>query len=517
MEKRIHMIGNAHIDPVWLWRLPEGLAEIKATFRSALDRMDEFPGFVFTCACAAYYAWVEENAPDMFAEIKQRVGEGRWVPVGGMWIQPDCNIPSGESFARQLLYSQRYFKEKFGAYCRVGYNVDSFGHNGMLPQILKKGGIDYYVFMRPGDHEKAGIGNLFSWESPDGSRVPTFKVPFSYGDWTSANDLGPAYAGMSAHRAKILKTISMSDEQNLPFMCFYGVGNHGGGPTIAGLKEIERTMGGLGGRALYSSPERYFEEIEKSGISLPVVTEDLQHHASGCYSAHSGLKALNCRAENSLAVAEKLMSTAKALVGHEYDSVSLRTAWERVMFNQFHDILAGSCIKEACEDAAEAYGEALSIAARIGNAAFQRISWAVDTMGKAEVPRTKEGDWALWEDAERGTPVVVFNPRPFASKAAVRINKEILGVVDRNGQPLPLQRVRGSQTNKEDKYNSLFVAEVPAMGYSLFWIFRKKRTTASAAGFLSASGTTLENEHLKVEFDPGNGVDEEPQAQEPRP
>ena len=122
----------------------------------------------------------------MFEEIKERVKEGRWVITGGWWIQPDCNIPSGESFARHSLYSQRYFKEKFGVTAKVGYNVDSFGHNGMLPQILKKSGMDRYVFMRPAKHEKELPENLFWWESPDQSRVLAYRIPFSYG--TGCND-----------------------------------------------------------------------------------------------------------------------------------------------------------------------------------------------------------------------------------------------------------------------------------------------------------------------------------------
>ena len=128
----IYLIGNAHLDPVWLWRWQEGYSEVLATCRSALDRLSEFDDFVFTCAGAAYYNWVEESDPQMFEEIRQRVREGRWIIVGGWWIQPDCNAPSGESYARQALYSQRYFKEKFGLTAKVGYNVDSFGHNGMI-------------------------------------------------------------------------------------------------------------------------------------------------------------------------------------------------------------------------------------------------------------------------------------------------------------------------------------------------------------------------------------------------
>ena len=137
-KKTLHMIGNAHIDPVWLWRWPDGFSEVKATFQSALDCMDEYDDFIFTCGCSLYYRWVEENEPEMFRRIQRRVQEGRWVLAGGWLIQPDCNFPAGESFARQSLYGQRYFLKRFGRCARVGYNVDSFGHNAMLPQILKK-------------------------------------------------------------------------------------------------------------------------------------------------------------------------------------------------------------------------------------------------------------------------------------------------------------------------------------------------------------------------------------------
>ena len=162
------MIGNAHLDPVWLWRWQEGFQAAKATFRSALDRMSESDDFLFTSSSAAIYEWVERNDPRMFAEIKARVAEGRWQIVGGSWIQPDCNIPCGESFARQGLYGQRYFKQKLGVTATVGYNVDSFGHHGMMPQVLKQSGMDFYIFMRPGPHEKGLPGRLFWWESDDG-------------------------------------------------------------------------------------------------------------------------------------------------------------------------------------------------------------------------------------------------------------------------------------------------------------------------------------------------------------
>jgi len=124
-SKKLHMIGHGHIDPVWLWRWQEGYHEVRATFRSALDRMNEYDDVIFTSSSAAFYAWVEEMDSGLFAEIQERVKEGRWDFVGGWWIEPDCNIPSGESFVRQGLYAQRYFKEKFGKIASVGFNPDS--------------------------------------------------------------------------------------------------------------------------------------------------------------------------------------------------------------------------------------------------------------------------------------------------------------------------------------------------------------------------------------------------------
>ena len=180
-DRTMHMIGNAHVDPVWLWHCEEGCHEVMASFRSALDRMNEDPDFIFTASSAAFYAWVEQISPAMFEEIRARVAEGRWELVGGWWVEPDCNIPHGESFCRQGLYGQRYFMEKFGKIARVGYNPDSFGHAGSLPQILRKSGLDYYVFMRPSRQEKGLPGSLFWWESDDGSRVLAYRIPYEYG------------------------------------------------------------------------------------------------------------------------------------------------------------------------------------------------------------------------------------------------------------------------------------------------------------------------------------------------
>src|SRR5579885_2257122 len=159
----LYMIGSAHLDPVWLWRWPEGCAEAIATCWAAVDLLDEQPGLIFTRGEAAVYRWVEALDPALFAHIQRLVREGRWSIVNGWWIQPDCNLPDGESFIRHALHGKRYFRQRFGVEVEVGYNVDSFGHAGTLPMILRHTGYHSYVFMRPQEHEKRLPSALFDW------------------------------------------------------------------------------------------------------------------------------------------------------------------------------------------------------------------------------------------------------------------------------------------------------------------------------------------------------------------
>src|SRR5215216_4591677 len=419
------MIGNAHIDPVWLWQWQEGFHEVKASFRSALDRMKEFADFVFVASSAAFYEWVEQSDPAMFAEIQQRVNEGRWGIVGGWWVEPDCNIPAGESFVRHGLYAQRYFKEKFGVTARTGFNVDSFGHAGTLPQILKKSGIDYYVFLRPMPHERGLPARLFWWQSDDGSRVLTFRIPFEYLSWGK---------DMETHARRC------ADEMKEPvdeFMCFYGVGNHGGGPTIDNIESIHRLDADpeFPARLACSTPEAFFEVAETKGWSLPIIQSELQHHASGCYAAHSNIKRWNRLAENRLLAAEKL--SVVAANWEEAPGASPRhpdqfaRAWKDVLFNQFHDIMAGTSLEAAYDDARDAYGEALAIAGRALNQATQSIAWKIGI-------RLEEGV----------RPLVVFNPLTWPVKANVEIESSRLkpeaALMDESGQMIPYQGVQSS-------------------------------------------------------------------------
>lgn len=484
----LYMIGNAHLDPVWLWTWQEGFAEIRATFRSALDRMNEFPDFKFTSACAVYYEWIEKIDPEMFEEIKQRITEGRWGVVGGWFLQADCNAPSGESFARHALISQRYFKEKFGITAKTGYNVDSFGHNGTLPQILKKSGMDNYVFMRPMDYEKDLGYNVFKWESDDGSQVNTFRIPMTY--------------AMQTWEVDKMDTIkAMADDQNVNYMAFYGVGNHGGGPTIEMLKAIEKSD--MRGK-YFATPDEYFDNLDVS--SLPVLHDELQHHARGCYSACSFVKKNNRMCENNLLLAEKLSVMAKELAGVHYPAKKLKKAWKNVLFNHFHDIMGGCSIKKAYEDAGYLYGETMSITEQIINFAMQSITRKIDTLKGVELPDARvEKSHRAWEHEIIGVPVIVFNPHSWRVKMPVQVTSKASKMTDWDGKEISFQIVRGRQTNGDDKFDTSFIAEIEPYGYAVYRLFEKQESSIEKVNTLKIDNLSVENGLVRVEFDPMTG------------
>jgi alpha-mannosidase len=478
-ERVLHLIGNSHIDPVWLWQWPEGYQEVRATFRSALDRMNEYPEFIFTCDSAAYYEWVEEIDPEMFEEIRQRVAEGRWELVGGWWVEPDCNLPGGESFVRHALIGQGYFQSRFGRIATVGYNVDPFGHHAMLPQILARSGMDSYVFMRPGPHEMRLPGPIFWWESPDGTRVMAFRLPHEY--CAPREDLG----------YHLDKSIAQLPERWSEMMAFYGVGNHGGGPTRENLDSIRRLDGaGAMPRLRHSTPARFFDAVRSSGAELPVVSEELQHHAVGCYSAHSGIKRWNRRTENILAPAEAWAAVAERVVGLAYPRQELTKAWKQVLFNQFHDTLGGTAIEPAYDDARDQLGEATSIAGRAHNLAVQSISRQVNL------------------PVERGTfPLMVFNPHPWPVRTVVEFEfgglKPTDGLVDETGSTVPFQPTQSYATVSAWRSRIALDAELPALGYRTYRVVPD--TPRVGATTVRATDTLLENERVRLVLDPRSG------------
>lgn len=472
---RIYMIGHAHLDVVWLWPWHEGLAVALSTFRSALERMKETPDLVFTSSSALYYKWVAENDPDMLAEIRQRVAEGRWNIVGGWWIEPDTNIPSGESMVRQGLYGQRAFEQLLGRRASIAFTADSFGHAGTLPQIFKLQGMEGYVFMRPGSGEKELPANLFWWEAPDGSRILTYRIHHHYGSvdqgeaLTTREDIRGAAAYIPEHPAPMI-------------MKFFGVGDHGGGPSKAHIRVISDVRKEKDAPVIFfSSVDRYFDDVRKLDLRhLSVVKDDLQHHAPGCYTADSAIKRNNRLAEAALVTAEKIAAAGAEFWKVRYPKAQLAEAWEKILFLQFHDSMAGTSLVSHYRYARHGYGHALSAAEDITYLALQKLEWQV----AAEDPEAQY--------------VLLFNPHAWEYRGLIRCegNGGNICFTDDRGRALPSQWIIGEALS-HNRHTLLLQVAVPPMGYCQV----KGLPCASqeqASPRVRTDGRQIENEYYRL-------------------
>ncbi len=484
LPKTLYLIANAHLDPVWLWRWPEGCTEIRSTCHAVVDFLGNDPALKFSRSSAGDMRWLVEMEPELLQRIRQLAIEGRWENVGGWWTQPDCNIPSGESLVRQALYGQHFFQHTLGAASGVGYNVDSFGHNANLPQILRKCGMNYYVFMRPHSTlENSEIPEgYFQWEGVDGSQVVAFHIFENY----AVNE----HWGMETID-EVRSYLQDSDVSSA--MVFYGMGDHGGGPTRATLAAFTRMAAEPDmPKLVHATPREAFTALESEGRALPLFHGELQHHASGCYAAHSEIKGLNRRAEEALLAAERMATVAAELVGKTYPAAALASAWQDLLFNQFHDVMAGSSIREAYVDARDQLGRAIFSAEEVLNTAQQQLAAHIDTRGE-------------------GQAVLLFNPHTFPINGMYETENQYSGclrAVDLwrahlftdNDLPLPLQHIKSTAASGGvDRF--IFPVELPALGYRLYRLKTMDSQMPTVDG-VKVGPTTLENTQLRVTVQP---------------
>jgi alpha-mannosidase len=442
-KKVIHIMGYSHIDAAWLWPWRDGSDEALNTFRSALNRMIETPDFCYSHSSSAHYRWVQRADPAMFDEIRQRVKEGRWEVIGGWPVEPDCNIPSSESFVRHSLYGKEYCKRALGSDVTVGFNPDSFGHAAGLPSILKNAGYGYYSFMRPSENDGVHLPQLFWWEGADGSRVLTLRL---LGYDNDADELKAAatenFAPGFDHAAFIL-----------------GVGDHGGAVTKEQVRQVlELRKDSSLPELRFSTFRNFFSAIESSPAfsSLPVVKNELQHHARGCYSANGEGKFLNRRAERWLGEAETLSLVANLTADHAYPADEYAESWWKVLFCQFHDMMAGTSLYSDYQDVRDSVGYACEVAQSNKVEALETLAKRVDLSG------VEEG--ALF----------LFNPLPWKRKALVEhytdrspSGKEITHLASKDGGKVPLQwRPSASMSNFVQRISAW--VELPPMGYKVY-------------------------------------------------
>ena len=365
----LHIIGYSHIDAAWLWPWRDASNTVLSTARSALDRMKETPGFHFTASSSIHYKWIEEADPRMFAEVIRRIREGRWEVVGGWPVETDCNLPAAESFARGGLYGKTYCRQALGVDVKIGFNPDSFGHAAGLPTILKQSGYDYYVFMRPkpGVDKNVELPLLFWWEGPDGSRVLTLRILNHYDNPASRI---PEVAGSSF-------APGFSDGA-----FFLGVGDHGGAVTKAQIKNLLELRNDASLPELrWSTVREFFQGVQASPAmaNLPVIRGGLEHVMPGCYSACGEVKYQNRRAERAMVLAESLSWLNSVALKRSYPKAKFEEAWWNILFNQFHDLLAGTALYSDYQNARDGLGSACQTAMDVKVKALESFARQVDT------------------------------------------------------------------------------------------------------------------------------------------
>jgi alpha-mannosidase len=403
----VSAVGHAHLDTAWLWPLEESRRKARRTFATQVRLMDEYPEHVFAASQAQHYAWVREDDPALWEDVRARVQRGQWAPVGGTWIEPDCNLPSGESLARQLLHGQRFFERELGRRCTELWQPDVFGYTGQLPQLMRQAGMSRFLsqklswnrFNRPEHH-------TFTWQGIDGSEVLTHFPPA---------DTYNAEATVAELRRDVHEY--RDHERAAASLHVFGHGDGGGGPTRAMLERLRRArdLRGLP-RTTPRHPQEFFDRLEASARDLRTIVGELylEYHR-GTYTTQAALKRGNRRCESALHDAELLAAVAARLGRAPCPRAALTAAWRTLLLTQFHDILPGTSITEVNERAradlaaVEAAAEEVAAAAlaALGEGGATRAPVNTTPWGRRAVAPDPAGELVLCEVPPHGAGRVV--------------------------------------------------------------------------------------------------------------
>jgi alpha-mannosidase len=445
VPRRLVLVCNSHIDPVWLWPWEEGLAATLATFRAAAGFCEEPGGFAFCHNEALLYAWVEEFEPALFERIRALVRAGRWHVIGGWYLQPDCNLPCGESFVRQITIGLTYFREKFGVRPRVAFNVDPFGHSRGLVQVLKKSGYTGYLFCRPDAQHLSLPSDDFTWVGYDGSTVLGHRSREHYN----------SERGRAREKAGRWLQAHTGDDDGL---LLWGVGNHGGGPSredIRGLASLAAETADC--ELVHANPEIYFDRLEARAASLPRHEADLNPWAPGCYTSMSTLKRGHRRLEDRIYATEKMLASAAIQGLMPYPHAELDSAIRALLFCEFHDILPGSSVPEVETQALHRLGHGFVIADQLRARAFFALLSGERAAGDGEYPLFVQNPHPFPVAA---TIVCEFQPPEPNTERAARLVPAISGP---DGLPVPLQVEKESCNIQADQRKRVvFRATLPA-------------------------------------------------------
>ncbi len=519
---KVFCISHAHIDMNWMWGFQETVSVTVDTFRTVLNMMAEYPDFTYSQSQASVYKMIEEYAPEMLAEIKKYIHEGRWELSASTWVETDKNMPNGESLSRHILYTKRYLSKLFDI-CpdsiKLDFEPDTFGHNANVPEILQNGGVDYYYHCRGYD----GPNDIYRWQSPSGKEILVLRDPKWYNGEINIRSFTDVPLFCKKNNIDI-------------YLYVYGVGDHGGGPTRRDIEAILDTSS----YPLYPTIEfgtyaKFFSALEKFRDILPVVKQELNFVFTGCYTSQSRIKLSNRLSEDRLYDSEMLSAAANKLTGAPEKTSLYEDAWQNVLFNHFHDILPGSGVIETREYALGQFQKTLAYANTNANTAMRLIADSIDTSAiafdEAKNLNSEGGGVGFavshesghsFPQTERGRGSVrvihLFNSTMYDRAETVEVtlwdyNYDLGRVVltDAAGKDIPFQfTVSGAGYWGHNFTKILIDAEIPAFGYSTYIIKQRGYDAVSAfvspadarQDYISHEPVILENEYIKATFSP---------------
>ncbi len=448
-QLNLSAIGHAHIDTAWLWPLAETVRKCTRTFSTAVNYMDDYPDYRFACSQAQQYEWMKETQPDLYERIKAKVKAGQFIPAGGSWVEPDCNLPSGEALVRQFLYGQRFFRKEFGVTCEEFWEPDVFGYSAALPQILRQVGMKYFLTIKLSWNQFNKLSShTFWWEGIDGSRVLTHFPPAD--TYNSMADVKEVLYSMTNY-----KDLDRSQDAYLLF----GYGDGGGGPTREMLEQVQRMhdVDGLP-RVEMRGPNSFFTRLEENGQDFLTWVGELYFELHrGTYTTQANNKKYNRLSEFMLHDVEFISAVAHACSAYAYPSAELDHLWKIVLTSQFHDIIPGSSINLVYQDSNAHYQEVLGKGSQLRNQAM------VALLGKPEAEASQ---------------VCALNTTGFARTEVVELP---------DGAP-------GVQTSAGGK--ALGVASAPSYGYAVF----QPETSVEQQAQIKQQGNrlVLENDYVQA-------------------